>query len=227
MTSQANFWSARKAKVKAEEATEAKILRDKAYAEIEEQQAEKTDQELLEEHNLPDPTDLKASDDVSGFMAKSIPQRLRQRALRKFWTLNPILANVDGLVDYGEDFTDAATVIENLASTYQVGKGMLAHIQHEEELAKKLLEEAELIDDEAEDDTEVTLEAASQNSDSTEIEPDQTAQSNLQDQPSYEQFPLYDEPVEDLSISKGQRMRFQFHNKSIQSLKNTSERVFT
>jgi hypothetical protein len=160
-------------------------------------------------------------------MAKSIPQRLRQRALRKFWTLNPILANVDGLVDYGEDFTDAATVIENLASTYQVGKGMLAHIQHEEERAKKLLEEAELIDDEAEDDTEATLEAASQDSDSTEIEPDQTAQSNIQDQPSYEQFPLYDEPVEDLSISKGQRMRFQFHNRSIQSLKNTSERVFT
>jgi hypothetical protein len=227
LTSQADFWSTRKAKVKAEEAAEAKLLSDKADAEIEEQHAEKTDQELLDEHNLPDPSDLKAGDDVSGFMAKTIPERLRQRALRKLWTLNPILANVDGLVDYGEDFTDAATVIENLASTYQVGKGMLAHIQYEEERAKKLLEETERTNDEAADDTEAPLETAQQDTDGSAFEPDQTAQSDPEDQPSYERLFSEDDPADDLSIAKGQRMRFQFHNESIQSQIKTSERALT
>jgi len=44
------------------------------------------------------------------------------------------LPDVDMLVDYGEDYTDAATVIENLQTTYQVGKGMLKHI---EEMARQ------------------------------------------------------------------------------------------
>ena len=227
MTSQADFWSTRKAKVKAEEAAEAKLLSDKADAEIEEQHAEKTDQELLDEHNLPDPSNLKAGDDVSGFMAKTIPERLRQRALRKLWTLNPILANVDGLVDYGEDFTDAATVIENLASTYQVGKGMLAHIQYEEERAKRLLEETERTNDEAADDTEAPLETAQQDTDGSALEPDQKAQSDRQDQPSYEQLFSEDDPADDLSIAKGQRMRFKFHNENIQSQFKSSERALT
>ena len=41
------------------------------------------------------------------------------------------------LVDYGEDFTDSATVIENLQTTYQVGKGMLKHV---EEMARQAAE---------------------------------------------------------------------------------------
>ena len=45
-----------------------------------------------------------------------------------------MLANVDGLVDYGEDYTDAACVIEGLQTAYQVGKGMLAHV---EEMARQ------------------------------------------------------------------------------------------
>jgi hypothetical protein len=73
LTSQADFWSTRKAKVKAEEAAEAKLLSDKAYAEIEEQHAEKTDQELLDEHNLPDPSDLK----LATMSAVSWPKQFR------------------------------------------------------------------------------------------------------------------------------------------------------
>ena len=78
---------------------------------------------------MPDPDELQAGDDVSGFMAKAVPDRLRRRALRRLWRLNPVLANVDGLVDYGEDYTDAACVIENIQTAYQVGKGMLAHVE--------------------------------------------------------------------------------------------------
>lgn len=85
----------------------------------------KTDAEILEELGLPDPDALRPGDDVRGFMAEAVPARLRSRALRKLWVGNPVLANLDELVDYGEDFTDAATVVENLASAWQVGRGYL------------------------------------------------------------------------------------------------------
>jgi len=87
--------------------------------------AEKTDAEILAEHGLPDPDTLSPGDDVRGFMARAIPDRLRNRALRRLWLGNPALANLDGLVDYGEDFTDAATVVANLASAWQAGRGYL------------------------------------------------------------------------------------------------------
>ncbi|MGF1444986.1 MAG: DUF3306 domain-containing protein [Pikeienuella sp.] len=87
--------------------------------------ADKTDAELLEELGLPDPDTLAPGDDVRGFMAEAVPARLRNRALRRLWRGNPVLANLDELVDYGDDFTDAATVVENLASAWQVGRGYL------------------------------------------------------------------------------------------------------
>jgi hypothetical protein len=129
MTQARDFWSRRKAAVQAE--AEAEIIADEEQA-IAAQRAdlkEKSDAEILAEFNLPDPDQLQAGDDVSGFMAKAVPDRLRRRALRRLWRLNPVLANVDGLVDYGEDYTDAACVIENIPTAYQVGKGMLAHIE--------------------------------------------------------------------------------------------------
>lgn len=89
---------------------------------------EKTDAEILEELGLKDPDDMVEGDDFSAFMSSAVPTRLRNRALRKLWIGNPILANVDGLVDYGEDFTDAATVIENMQTIYQVGKGMVQKV---------------------------------------------------------------------------------------------------
>lgn len=82
-----------------------------------------TDAEILEELGLPDPDSLRPGDDFSAFMAKAVPARLRNRALRRLWLTDPVLANLDELVDYGEDFTDAATVVENLATAWQAGKG--------------------------------------------------------------------------------------------------------
>ena len=87
--------------------------------------AEKSDEEILQELGLPDPDSLEDGDDFKRFMASAVPQRLRNRALRKLWLTNPVLANLDELVDYGEDYTDAATVVENLQTAYQVGKGWL------------------------------------------------------------------------------------------------------
>jgi len=129
MTQPRDFWSRRKAAVQAEAQAEIVAAEEHALAAQQTELEEKSDAEILAEFNLPDPDQLQAGDDVSGFMAKAVPDRLRRRALRRLWRLNPVLANVDGLVDYGEDYTDAACVIENLQTAYQVGKGMLAHVE--------------------------------------------------------------------------------------------------
>lgn len=146
MSARQDFWSRRRAAVAEEEAADVRAIEARAEeAELADIEA-KSDAEILEELNLPDPDTLQAGDDVRAFMAKAVPERLRRRALRQLWKLNPVLANVDGLVDYGEDFTDSATVLENLQTTYQVGKGMLAHV---EEMARQAEAEAEAAEQDA------------------------------------------------------------------------------
>ena len=74
---------------------------------------------------LPDIDSLTADSDFAAFLDERVPEALRQKALRRLWRLNPLLANVDGLNDYDDDFTDAATVVEGLKTIYQVGRGMV------------------------------------------------------------------------------------------------------
>ncbi len=83
----------------------------------------KSDDEILSILELPDPEKLKLGDTVEKFMDGRVPERIRARALRAFWKTNPLLANIDGLDEYCDDYTDAATVIENLQTIYEVGKG--------------------------------------------------------------------------------------------------------
>jgi hypothetical protein len=74
---------------------------------------------------LPDPDSLDESSDFSVFLQEGVPDAIRRKALRRLWRLNPVFANLDGLNDYDEDFTDAATVIEGLKTLYKAGKGYL------------------------------------------------------------------------------------------------------
>ncbi|KAF0676950.1 DUF3306 domain-containing protein [Profundibacterium mesophilum] len=131
--SREDFWSRRKARVEAERAAEqeraAAIAAAREDAALAAEQEEKTDEEILAELNLPLPEEIRPGQDVTAFMSKAVPQRLRQRALRQLWRVNPALANLDNLLEYGEDYTDAATVVENLQTAYQVGKGMLRHVE--------------------------------------------------------------------------------------------------
>lgn len=142
-----DFWSRRKAGVETEEKIALQVKDAQETAVLQAEQAEKTDEELLLELDLPNPDEMEMGDDFSAFMSKAVPDRLRRRALRRLWLANPALANLDGLLDYGEDFTDSATVIENLQTAYQVGKGMTEHVlemvrqaeeQAKEEAARQL-----------------------------------------------------------------------------------------
>ena len=76
--------------------------------------------------SLPDIDSLTGESDFTVFLQKGVPEELKQRALRRLWRLNPVFANLDGLNDYDEDFTDAALVVKNLKTLYEVGKGMPA-----------------------------------------------------------------------------------------------------
>ncbi|MYD99849.1 MAG: DUF3306 domain-containing protein [Alphaproteobacteria bacterium] len=141
MSAQADFWARRKAAVAAEMRAEEEAERETRAAEERAALEERPDEEVLAELELPDPDSMKQGDDFSAFMSDAVPERLRRRALRQLWRSNPVLANLDNLVDYGEDFTDASLVVENLQTAYQVGKGMLRHLEAMAEAAEKAVAE--------------------------------------------------------------------------------------
>jgi hypothetical protein len=74
---------------------------------------------------LPDIDSLDGTSDFKPFLAKGVPEALRRQALRKLWRLNPVFAQLDGLNDYDENYTLAATAVTELKTLYRVGKGML------------------------------------------------------------------------------------------------------
>ena len=123
-----DFWSRRRAAVQAEEQAQDAAARAALAAEQEAALAERDDAELLAEAGLPDPDTLESAEQVQAFLRSALPQRLKTRALRRLWRMNPVLACLDGLNDYDDDFTDAAHVRENLQTAYQVGKGILREI---------------------------------------------------------------------------------------------------
>jgi hypothetical protein len=49
--------------------------------------------------------------------------------MRRLWRLNPVLAVLDGLNDYDGDYTNAATDAPGVKTSYQVGKGLLRHVE--------------------------------------------------------------------------------------------------
>ena len=73
--------------------------------------------------DLPDIDTLNAESDFTAFMKKGVPKALRRQALRKLWASDPVFNIIDGMEEYGEDYTDAASVIEGMKSAWEVGKG--------------------------------------------------------------------------------------------------------
>lgn len=126
MSRRSDFWSRRKAGVEAE----ARALQEDARAA---ETVERSYEEVLEELNLVAPEELETSEAIKDFLNHDLPQRLKTRALRQLWKSDPVFANLDGLVDYGEDFTDAATVMDKMETVYQVGKGMMTAFLAEDE----------------------------------------------------------------------------------------------
>lgn len=128
MSDMLSSWSRRRAAVAAEAEQEKSAAQEAALAQEQEALAEKSDEEILESLGLPDPDSLAIGDDFKAFMSKAVPEHIRKRALRKLWRSNPVLACVDGLNDYDDDYLAQSIGQDALKTTYQVGKGMLAHL---------------------------------------------------------------------------------------------------
>lgn len=75
--------------------------------------------------DLPDIESLTFDSDFTVFLRQGVPEAIKRRALRKLWSSNPVLANLDGLNDY--DF-HTMTFLEQLEGAAEpvaeVGRGL-------------------------------------------------------------------------------------------------------
>ena len=201
MSQGADFWSRRKARVEAEARDEARREEQRALAARDAELEEKSDAEICEEMGLPDPDLLKMGDDFSVFMNKAVPERLRRRALRRLWVSNPVLANLDGLIDYADDYTDAAMVVPNMKTAYQVGKGMLAHVQEMARQAEALAKGPEM------PEAEVATEALVEGPEAPEVEAAPEREAPVAE-------PMTETAEHDAPLPPRRRMRFQFDDQA-------------
>lgn len=85
---------------------------------------------------------LKYDSDFSAYFKDGVPSLLRQKAMRILWRSNPILANVDGLCDYDDNFADPALILKKFESAYRIGKGYFFE-EEDKESAEELEAAAE------------------------------------------------------------------------------------
>lgn len=124
-----NRWSKRKLAGEQEDAAgeeggtaevaETALSDDGHEAQLGDGEADLIDTESGDEQLEPHPAEgidideLEYDSDFTVFMHDKVPETLRRMALRKLWKSSPILANVDGLNDYDEDFSDATAIFIN------------------------------------------------------------------------------------------------------------------
>lgn len=190
-------WSRRRAAVQAEAEAERQAGERASIAQAQAGHEQKSDADILQELSLQDPDQMQSGDDFAAFMRAEVPERLRKRALRTLWRSNPVLACVDDLLDYGDDFKAEWSATGVIKTTYQVGKGMLAHIEEMER--QKLAEDTgdEPVADNAEEVTEAGTAAVA---DEAAAPPD----------PPSDPAPMPDMDDETPQIATPRRMRFDF-----------------
>jgi hypothetical protein len=144
-----SFWARRRAAVRAEAEAEVRAAEETEARARAKALADKDDADVLAELGLPDPSEMRQGDDFSAFMASEVPARLRKQALRTLWRSNPVLACVDGLNDYDDDYRAAALMTEPVKTAYQVGRGMMKHIEEMARQAQAQDEPLEIAGEEA------------------------------------------------------------------------------
>jgi len=131
-------WSTRKLAEAESEKTAAPV----ALNETDDLEVENVDEAVAPPPDLPDVETLNAESDFTAFLGDNVPRDISRLAFKKLWRSDPVLANIDGLNDYDDDFSMAGKVTEIFKSAYQVGKGY----QTEEDL---IVDEEELDDETA------------------------------------------------------------------------------
>jgi hypothetical protein len=93
------------------------------------QEAQRQDPQQVDPKDLPDIESLDASSDFTAFMRPGVPAPLRAQALRKLWRSDPVFSKLDGLVEYGEDYTIASWPKGAIKTAYQVGRGFVNELE--------------------------------------------------------------------------------------------------
>lgn len=94
------------------------------------------DDDAIDPKDLPDIDSLDANSDYSVFLKKGVPAGLKRKALNKLWQTDPTFRHICMLDDYNLDYTDAAMVVPNLKTLFQVGRGMVLPEDEAAEAAK-------------------------------------------------------------------------------------------
>jgi hypothetical protein len=87
--------------------------------------------------DLPDIESLDAGSDFSVFMRPGVPAQLRTQALRKLWRSDPIFSKLDGLLEYGEDYSIQSWPKGAIRTAYQIGRGFVNELEKLAEAADK------------------------------------------------------------------------------------------
>jgi hypothetical protein len=93
-----------------------------------EQSAERENLAPIDPKDLPAVDTLNATSDFTVFMRPGVPLELRNQALRKLWRSDPVLANLDGLLEYGEDYSLPSWPKDAIRTAYKVGRGFLEQV---------------------------------------------------------------------------------------------------
>src|SRR5688572_28606015 len=83
--------------------------------------------------DLPPVEELTAASDFTPFLKAGVPEELKRLALRKLWRSDPVFANLDGLVEHGEDFGAAFRNPGPVATLFRIGRAMPGPGDAEEE----------------------------------------------------------------------------------------------
>ncbi len=156
---------------------------------------------VLEENRLAaEAVDLETLDydsDYSVFLKEGVSDHLKRRAMKALWRSSPVLANVDGLCDYDEDFGRPELIMKTFDSAWKVGKGYFSNNEEEEievtdlnitpheetetdekdECDESLVDES-IVDESSSEITKVEYELDTNNPEDNTIEPENPAKEN-------------------------------------------------
>lgn len=189
-----SFWDRRRAAVAAEAEGEAQAVAAAVQAQEQAALEARDDAELLEELGLPSPDNLVDGAQLREFLKAQLPQRLKTRALRGFWRSNPVLACLDGLNDYDDDYTLASTAGQTVNTLYQVGKGMVQPI-------------ADMLEDAAPDAADAPDAVLAQ---TTDVDVPEQPVAQVETAPAYVHEDTEDDADMIAAAPTHRRMRFQF-----------------
>ncbi len=202
-------WSQRKLAVAREDALEKEVEAVEITSPEEQSEEEaRLQAELQANREAAEAVDLETMDeesDFSVFMKAGVPDMLKKQAMASLWRTSPVFANVDGLVDYDDDFASPDLIMKTFKSAYQAGKGYLDLFKEDEEPdnedaadtaeEKQLASESE-VEEESENSGEDTQEIEEKTDDLLVLE------NEASNDPIEEPVPMEEEPMPKVSLRK-------------------------